>query len=104
MILAILSVAACVNPSERIATSLASYGLSGDQSQCVGNELERNLSVGQLRQLGRAAGAFAQGGGAPGGLTAADLVRVSSQIDDLKVPLEVGKAAARCGLLSGARL
>ena len=95
-----LSLAACVNPSAKIATSLEGYGFQPAQSQCVGDRLEANLSLGQLQQLGRAAKASRQGDTTPGRLTVSDFVRASGQVEDPKVPLEVGKAAAACGILT----
>lgn len=94
------ALAACVIPSARIATSLTRYGLDARQSQCVGDRLEANLSLGQLQQLGRAARAFNDGDTTPGRLTPSDLVRVSSRVDDPKIPIEVAKAAAGCGMLN----
>jgi hypothetical protein len=84
----------------KIATSLEGYGFQPAQSQCVGDRLEANLSLGQLQQLGRAAKASREGDTTPGRLTASDFVRVSGQVKDPKVPLEVGKAAAACGILT----
>ena len=98
--IATLSLAACVNPSAKIATSLEGYGFQPAQSQCVGDRLEANLSIGQLQQLGRAAKASREGDTTPGRLTASDFIRVSGQVKDPKVPLEVGKAAAACGILT----
>jgi len=98
--IAMLSLAACVNPSAKIATSLEGYGFQPAQSQCVGDRLEANLSLGQLQQLGRAAKASREGDTTPGRLTASDFIRVSGQVKDPKVPLEVGKAAAACGILT----
>jgi hypothetical protein len=91
----------CVNPSEKIATSLTAYGLDASQSQCVGDRLEQDLSIGQLQELGRAARAYSQGDVTPGRLTASDLLRVAGQFKNPKVPIEVGKAAAGCGVLTG---
>lgn len=101
MILA-LSTAGCVNPSERIAMGLDRYGLDQRQSQCVGNRLSERLSLGQLQQLGRVARAFTKDDTTPGRLTASDFVRVSAQIKDPRVPIEVTKAAAGCGVLASA--
>jgi len=98
--IATLSLAACVNPSAKIATSLEGYGFQPAQSQCVGDRLEANLSLGQLQQLGRAAKASREGDTTPGRQTASDFIRVSGQVKDPKVPLEVGKAAAACGILT----
>ena len=91
----------CVNPSEKIATSLTAYGLDASQSQCVGDRLERNLSIGQLQELGRATRVYSQDDVTPGRLTASDLIRVAGQFKNPKVPIEVGKAAAGCGVLTG---
>lgn len=95
-----MSLAACVNPSAKIATSLEGYGFQPAQSQCVGDRLESNLSLGQLQQLGRVAKTSREGDTTPGRLTVSDFVRVSGQVKDPKVPLEVGKAAAACGILT----
>ncbi|WP_236552757.1 hypothetical protein [Sphingomonas sp. 8AM] len=94
--------AGCVNPSARIASSLEGYGFAPDQSQCVGDRLEKNLSIGQLQQLGRAARATREGDTTPGRLTVGDFIRVAGQVRDPKVPLEVTKAAAGCGIVSSA--
>jgi hypothetical protein len=96
-----IALTGCVNPSERIASSLTRYGLDQGQAQCVGDRLEANLSIGQLQQHRRAARAYNEGDTTPGRLTVADLIRVSSRIEDVKVPIEVGKAAAGCGVLTG---
>lgn len=95
-----LAVSGCVNPSARIASSLEGYGFEPAQSQCVGDRLEANLSLGQLQQLGRAARATREGDTTPGRLTGGDFVRVAGQVKDPKVPLEVAKATAGCGLVT----
>jgi hypothetical protein len=91
-------ISGCVNPSARIATSLTRYGLDAQQSKCVGDRLEANLSLGQLQQLGRVARAYSENDATPGRLTADDFLRVAARIEDPKVPIEVAKAAAGCGL------
>jgi hypothetical protein len=95
-----VSLAACAAPSTRIATELSRYGLDEAQARCVGERLEANLSISQLKQLARAAGALDKGDTTPGRLTGADLLRVARQIDDPKVPIEVARAATGCGILS----
>ncbi len=97
-----LAASACVDPSAKIASSLEGYGFQPAQSQCVGERLEANLSLGQLQQLGRAARAARQGDTTPGRLTAGDFVRVAGQVKDPKVPFEVAKATAGCGLVADA--
>ena len=94
-----MGVSACVNPSEKIATGLVRYGLDETQAQCVGDRLEKTLSIGQLQQLGRAAKAVDRGDNTPGRLTVSDLIRVSTEIKDPRGPLEVTKAAAGCDVL-----
>lgn len=90
----------CVNPSARIATSLQQSGFEPGQAQCVGDRLEAHLSLGQLQQLARAASAARKGDTSPGRLTVGDLVRAGAQVRDPKVPFEVAKAAAGCGVLT----
>lgn len=94
-----LALGACVNPSAKIASGLTRYGLGQSDAQCVGDRLEANLSTRQLQQLGRAARARKEGNSTPGRLTLTDLLRASSQFQDVRVPLELAKAAAGCGVL-----
>ncbi|KQT32869.1 hypothetical protein ASG29_07960 [Sphingomonas sp. Leaf412] len=98
--LATVVVGACVNPSAKIATSMEGYGFQPAQSRCVGDQLEADLSLGQLQQLGRAARAAREGDTTPGRLTAGDFIRVAGQVNDPRVPIAVGKAAAACGILT----
>lgn len=53
----------------------------------MGARLQSRLSLGQLRQLGRAAQALSQP--QAGRLTANDLIRAGAQVNDFKIPLEV---------------
>lgn len=92
--------ASCASPSARIAHELGRYGLSEGPARCMGDRLQSNLSVGQLQQLGRVAQSVQQTRGQR--LTASDLIRAGTRIDDVKIPLEVTKAAASCGALSEA--
>lgn len=94
-----LFAAACASPSTRIATGLERYGLDPARSQCVGDRLQKNLSLGQLMQLGKAAAAYRRGDSDPTRLTASDLIRVAGEIEDPKIALEVGKAVAGCGVI-----
>lgn len=98
---AVATLGACATPSERIADALVGYGIAPAQAQCVGVRLERRLTIAQLRELSRYARAYRASDPNPGRLTVADLIRVSAQVQDARVPLEVGKAAANCGLLTG---
>lgn len=98
IISALFVVSACVDPSTSIATELGRYGLDATQAKCVGQRLESNLSIGQLRQLGRAAGALDAGDTTPGRLSGSDLLRAASQIQDPAVAVEVASAANQCGV------
>lgn len=104
VIAALFTLPACATPSDRISEALVGYGIAPGQAQCVGGRLEDRLSVGQLRELARYAKAYRDNDPNPGALTVADLIRVTSQVQDARVPIEVGKAAAQCGLISPASL
>ena len=95
-----LLLAGCATPSDRIADQLLRFGLDQRQATCVGDRLEARLSLAQLQQLASAARAYASGDPNPRQLTSADLARVSAQISDPQIPLEVAAAGASCGLLS----
>lgn len=96
---ALLLVSGCASPSVRIADALGGYGLNATQALCVGQRLQANLSLAQLQQLARAAGAFTKGDTTPGRVTPTDLFRVASQIDDPKVAIEVARAGSACGVI-----
>jgi hypothetical protein len=98
--LGLLFSAACASPSARIADELTSKGFDANQALCVGERLQSNLSLSQLMQLSRAAGALSDGDTTPGRLTASDLFRAASRLNDPKIPIEVAKAARGCGLLA----
>jgi hypothetical protein len=96
---AALGLAACATPSARIADALVGYGIAPAQAQCVGTRLEQRLSIAQLRELGRLARAYRENDPNPRALTPSDLIRVTGQVQDPRVPIEVGRAAAQCGLI-----
>lgn len=95
---AFAALAACAAPSARIAEQLEKYGLDAQQALCVGQRLEANLSISQLKQLAAAARAA----GADGSLTSSDLLRSAAQIRDPKVAIEVARAGAGCGVVTRA--
>lgn len=94
------SVSACASPSMRISNGLQRYGLDGARADCDGNHLEASLLISQLKQLGRAAQVYNDGDQMPCRLNASDLLRSDAQVNDRKVPLEVVKATAICGVLN----
>ena len=100
MVAAALGLAACVSPSAKISTELKRYGLDQRQAQCVGDRLEDRLSLAQLQQLARAARAYSTNDPNPQQLSVGDLARVSGQISDPQIPVELASAGVACGLLS----
>ena len=94
-----LLLAGCATPSARITTELTRFGLDQNQATCVGNRLGARLSLAQLKQLAGAARAYASNDPNPRQLTGGDLARVSAQIKDPQIPIEVASAAASCGVL-----
>ncbi|MEH3107073.1 MAG: hypothetical protein PGN09_07210 [Sphingomonas fennica] len=98
-IVAATAIGACATPSTRIATGLERYGLDAGRARCVGDQLQGDLSLGQLAQLGSAAAAYRKGDSDPTRLTGADLLRVAGEIRDPEIPVAVGKAAVGCGVV-----
>jgi hypothetical protein len=103
-LLPLLGLAACATPSDRITDALQAYGLAPQQARCVGDRLQSRLSIGQLQELARLARTYRENDPNPQALTPSDLIRVASGVQDVRVPLEVGKAAANCGLVPGTTL
>lgn len=99
-----LALAACATPSTRISEALQEYGIPPTQARCVGDRLEDRLTLGQLQQLASLARAYRENDPNPKALTVNDLIRVAGRVEDVRVPLEVGKAAANCGLVPSTSL
>lgn len=96
----IATLAACSTPSEKISDTLVTYGIAPPQAVCVGDRLQRNLSLSQLSELARLARNYREanpGGGRP---SLDDLLRISQDMRDPQVPIEVTRAAAGCGVIS----
>lgn len=94
-----LSLVACAAPVTRISDGLQRYGLDAGRADCVGTRLQSSLTLGQLQRLGKAAAAYKRNDPNPGVLTVGDLIRVAGELKDPGIALEVGKAAAGCGVL-----
>lgn len=90
---------ACAAPSTQISAGLQRYGLDAQRADCVGSRLQRDLSLGQLRQLDRAATAYRKRDADPGRLSVSDLLRVAGELRDPAIVFAMGKAAAGCGVL-----
>lgn len=98
LIAAVVTASACASPSERIAASLSGYGIAAGPAACVGEQLERTLSLSQLAELGRVARAARARDPDPSRLTLDDLLRVATEVRDPRVAIEVARAAGRCNL------
>ncbi|MGA1799411.1 hypothetical protein VH567_11600 [Sphingomonas sp. 4RDLI-65] len=96
--LALTTMVGCAAPATRISTGLQRYGLDPSRADCVGERLQSRLSLGQLQRLGKAAAAYGRDDTTPGVLTPSDLIRVAGELRDPTIVLEVGKAAAGCGV------
>ena len=88
----------CARPADRIADQLQRYGLDAQRAQCVGQQLERDLTIDQLRQLAAAAQAYQATGRSADQLTAADLMQVAGNVRDPAVAIAVVSAGTGCGL------
>ncbi len=95
----ILTLGACAAPATRISTGLQRYGLDAARADCVGTRLQRDLSIGQLQRLGRAAAAYRANDPNPAVLTVGDLIRVGGELQDPAIVLALGTAAAGCNVL-----
>ena len=93
------NVADYVGPrSTIVADQLVRYGLTGQQSQCVGTRLGSALTPLQLRRFERLASVVRQGYFDPARLTIRDLRHVASTMSDPQIRLELESAAALCGV------
>ncbi|HEX8571671.1 MAG TPA: hypothetical protein VF759_02840 [Allosphingosinicella sp.] len=80
-----------------IAPQLPRYGISAEQSRCVGERLTKNLNVWQLRQLADLARRLTPRAGASA-LAPRDLAYVAGLVQDPKVGPEVASTLAACNV------
>lgn len=93
------NVADYVGPRASIVSpQLIRYGLTLDQSRCVGGKLGASLTPLQLRKLTRLATAVRKGAADPSRLTIQDLVRVAGRMDPPAVKTELERASLDCGV------
>jgi hypothetical protein len=81
-----------------IAPQLPRYGITAEQSGCVGERLTKNLSVWQLRQLADIARRLVPKAGNP--LNPRDLAYVAGLVQDPEVGPEVKATLEACGAAS----
>src|SRR5688500_9214117 len=86
------------DPSDIIAPELARFSLSQQEAACRSEQLGARLTPLQLRRFQRVAATVRQGYYDPAHLTLRDLSHVASTMSDPQVRLELGSAAAQCGL------
>lgn len=98
LIAAVVTVSACATPKAQIAEGLTGYGVAEGPAKCVGERLQSNLSLGQLRELSRVASATRARDPDPSRLTIDDFLRAASEVRDPRIAIEVAKAAGRCNL------
>jgi hypothetical protein len=84
-----------------IAPQLPRYGISAEDSRCVGERLTKNLSVWQLRQLSDIARRLVPRPG--GALAPRDLAYVAGLVQDPKVGPEVAATLEACKVAQPAR-
>jgi hypothetical protein len=84
-----------------VSPQLIRFGLTLDQSRCVGERLGASLSPLQLRHLTRAASATRRGAD-PARLTVDDLVRVAGAVGDPKVRPALVAANEACEVVAAA--
>lgn len=95
------NVADYVGPRASIVSpQLIRFGLTLDQSRCVGGKLGTSLSPLQLRKLARLASAVRKGTADPSRLTIQDLMRVAARMDPPAVKTELERASLDCGVES----
>ena len=83
-----------------IAPQLPRYGISAEDSRCVGERLTKNLSVWQLRQLADIARRLVPKDGRA--LSPRDLASMAGLVQDPKVGPEVAATLAACNVAQGA--
>lgn len=82
-----------------IAPQLPRYGLDEDQARCFAASLSGSLTVWQMRQLQQMSAALADATPVHVPLTAADLLRAASFVQDREVAPHVARAVESCDLI-----
>ena len=92
---AVLALAACATPADRITKKLVELGVPPPQARCMGVRLDQRLSMTQLRQLGRAANVS---GEQVGRMSLKEIVHRLRSIDDPLIAAEVLRAGIGCAI------
>ena len=90
---ALISLAACATPSERISSKLIEYGVAPRQAQCMGERLEANLDTRQLRRIGEIGRANRE---RMGRMTVNDIVATLNKPGDEALVTEVVRSGISC--------
>ncbi len=95
LIAALVLVAGCATPSQRISSKLMSYGVPEPQAVCVGDKLEDRLSIAQMKRIGEIARRSRNEGGL---VTIAQVAQALDQPGDEALVAEVLRAGLGCML------
>lgn len=92
---ALVLVAGCATPSQRISAQLVEYGVAEPQAVCVGDKLEQRLNISQLRRIGQITKTSRN---AAGRVTIAQLAASLDQPGDEAIVAELLRAGVGCML------
>ena len=93
-VMAALALSGCTASRYQISNALTRYGLDYNQASCAAEFLRGKLSTSQVDRLARAAVDYRSNSA----LTFGDLLRVAVSLRDTNTFLQVGAAAAACGV------
>ena len=85
--------------SQRISSALERYGVAPEKADCVGDSLSERMSFSQLQSLSRAARTYQSIDGASVSLTLLDLARITAELRDPVIPIEIVRAGVKCSVL-----
>lgn len=94
VVLALLVLAGCATPAQRITARLTEYGVPAAPARCMGDRLQSRLSLDQLRRLDEIGKTLGRDRVAR--LTVRGLVRVLDQPADARLVSELVRASVAC--------
>ncbi len=92
---ALLTLAGCAMPADRIAKKLVELGVPASQARCMGVRLDQRLSLEQLRQLGRVANVDRE---QVGRMSLREITARLRDIHDPAIVAEIIRAGVGCAL------
>lgn len=91
---ALLLVAGCATPAQRIATRLTEYGVPPGPARCMGDRLQSRLSVAELRRLDELGKTL--GRDRIGRLTLREIARALDRPADAELVSQLLRASVAC--------